>query len=130
MERQSRWRPHWILHIDDSAGHVHRVLLRGYRNPGYTQPDEAAELQRLEREAGVLAALQAVPVKVPKYLGYNKELGWMLMEFVDGDVELTALADQDRLHRIYDEYVEELAKIHAFPIEQLDRTPRSSACTT
>ena len=118
-ERQIRWRPHWTLHIEDDDAVVHRVLLRGYRNPGYTETDAAGARRVLEREAGVLEAIQGVPIRIPRYYGYNSKLGWMLMEFIDGDVELTALQDKVRLRAIYRTYMEELATLHAYPITEL-----------
>lgn len=66
-ELQSRWRPHWTLQIEDVHGNVNRVLLRGFRNPGYTEADDEGARRFLEREAGVLAALQKTDLKVPSY---------------------------------------------------------------
>ncbi len=32
---QARWRPHWFLELETPAGETKRVMLRGFRNPGY-----------------------------------------------------------------------------------------------
>jgi aminoglycoside phosphotransferase len=121
---QERWRTQWILEFDTGAPVPTRVLLRGFRNPGYCDPDDRGARDRLEQEAGVLEALQDQPLRVPRYYGHNKELGWTLMEFVAGEAELTQVADSDRRFKIYTGYMEELAKLHALPLRTL-RLPKS-----
>lgn len=118
-ERQRRWRPQWILEFD-VGGARKRVMLRGFRNPGYTDIDEGSARAFLRQEAGVLKALQGTPVKLPRYYGHNDAHGWMLMEFVEGDTELTILNDAGRRFEIYTGYVEQLAQLHAYPLQQLD----------
>jgi aminoglycoside phosphotransferase (APT) family kinase protein len=121
-ERQSRWRPQYFLDVEAPDG-VRRVVLRGFRNPGYTTPDEAGARAMLASEAAVLRALQSTPVRAPGLLGYHAELGWLVMEFLEGDAELTAVADADRRFAIYTGYVEELARLHAHPLEKIDLDP-------
>jgi thiamine kinase-like enzyme len=118
-ELQSRWRPHWTLDMDLGDRGVRKILMRGYRNPGYTEMDHSGARGFLAREAAFLEALQDVPIKLPRYYGQNDELGWMLMEFLPGGTELTAVADSDRRFTIYTQYVEELAKLHAYPLDRI-----------
>lgn len=119
-QRQARWRSQWILTFDTVAGDRLRVLLRGYRNPGYTDDDTGTRV-RLEQEADLLAALNDKPIETPRLYGFNKELGWALMEFIDGcESELTAEPDSSRRFKIYSGYVEALATLHAYPLEELD----------
>ena len=130
-EKQSRWRPQWILDIDTSDTQPKRVLLRGFRNPGYTEIDESGARGFLEREAQMLEALQPVPVKLPRYYGHDRELGWMLMEFVDGDTELTRVDDADRRFDIYTKYIEQIAQLHAWPLDKIKLPPgveRPASC--
>jgi tRNA A-37 threonylcarbamoyl transferase component Bud32 len=57
------------------------------KNGGY-----AADVkERLHREAVVLNALQNTGVLVPKYYAYNQELGWLLQEWVHGEVMISEL---------------------------------------
>jgi aminoglycoside phosphotransferase (APT) family kinase protein len=123
VERQVRWRPHYVLDVESAGGRRRRVLLRGFRNPGYTTPDEAGARAMLASEAAVLRGLGGAPVAAPEFLGYNAELGWLLMEYIVGEAELTAIQDADRRFRIYTGYVEELARLHAFPLADLDLDP-------
>lgn len=123
VERQVRWRPHLICDVEFAGGRCRRVLLRGFRNPGYTTADEAGARATLASEAAVLRALKSAPVAAPEFLGYNDDLGWLLMEHIPGDVELTAIDDPDRRFTIYTGYVEELAKLHAFPLADIDLDP-------
>ena len=115
---QSRWRNQWFLEVD-RGGTRQRVVLRGFRNPGYTAEDTSGARAMLALEAEALEALQDVPVATPAYLGGNPDLGWMLMEWLDGDSELTEIADADRRFAIYQGYVEELAKLHAHPLDRI-----------
>ena len=117
--RDSRWRPQWFLEVD-VAGEAKSVVLRGFRNPGYTTPDEAGSRAALASEAQVLTALQGVPVRVPAFYGHNVELGWLAMERLPGDSELTGVADHDERFAAYQEYMAALAQLHAFPLDQLD----------
>lgn len=118
-QKQNRWRPQWILDVETARGVTVRALLRGFRNPGYTEMDEAGARALLAKEAAVLEALQSVPVKLPRYYGYDASSGWMLMEFVPGDTELTSIPDPQRRFLLYRQYVEELARLHAFPLASI-----------
>ena len=119
--RQQRWRTQWFLDFDIGQSEPKRVVMRGFRNPGYTdEMDDAASRARLQQEAGVLNALQDAPVRVPQYYGHNEELGWTLMEFVDGETQIIDEPDADLRFKIYSGYVDELARLHAYPIEKLD----------
>lgn len=115
---QSRWRNQWFLEVERD-GAIERVVLRGFRNPGYTAEDTSGARAMLALEAQALEALQDVPVATPRYLGSNPDLGWMLMEWLDGDSELTQIADEDRRFAIYQGYVEELATLHAYPLDKI-----------
>lgn len=128
-----RWRPQWFLDVEHPNGSLRSDVLRGYRNPGYTRgaKDEAGSRAMLATEAKVLAALEHLPVATPGYVGHEPDLGWLLMEFVPGDTALTAIDDEDRRFAIFQGYVEELARLHALPLSQIDapaELPRPSSC--
>jgi aminoglycoside phosphotransferase (APT) family kinase protein len=110
---QARWRPHWFLDVRRPAGEIVRVLLRGYRRGVVTDATEAATRKRLRREAGVLAALQGTGVKVPQYYGYEPELQWLLMECVEGEERITAVADPARQAAIFADYLDNVALLHS-----------------
>jgi hypothetical protein len=48
-EIQRRWRPHHFLVIRQPSGSEIKVLLRGYRNPGFLDDDKGTRI-RLERK--------------------------------------------------------------------------------
>src|SRR5687768_14535728 len=83
-EEQRRWRPQWFLDVETKDGNILRLLLRGWRAPGVVDSEEGSR-QRLKREAAILAALDALPVKSPRYYGYCEDDDWLLMEAVPGD---------------------------------------------
>ena len=119
-ERQARWRTQWILTFDVGGPAPKKVLLRGFRNPGYCEPNDHLTRARLEQEAGVLAALSDTPIETPGFLGFHKELGWALMEYIDGcEVMLTEEPDSDLRFQVYTGYVEALARLHAYPLDKL-----------
>lgn len=117
--RQVRWRPHVFLEIDVGSSDPARVILRGFRNPGYMLMEAEEEKGRLMYEADILKALQGVPARTPKFFGKNEELGWLLMEWVEGDAVLTDIVDEDRRFEIYNTYMEQLAILHAHPISDI-----------
>ena len=45
-EKQARWRPHWILNFAMPDGSTRQVLMRSYRNPGYTEMDHSGARSR------------------------------------------------------------------------------------
>lgn len=116
---QARWRPQWFLTIEKPDGTTTRVMLRGFRNPGYLGPEDLTRAW-LRREAAALRTLQATPVKVPHYYGYLDDLDWILMEWVQGDELLTDVADPARRHALFDEYMENIATLHGLPLDDLD----------
>jgi aminoglycoside phosphotransferase (APT) family kinase protein len=116
---QARWRPHWFLTIAKPDGTTARVMLRGFRNPGYLGPEDLTRAW-LRREAAALDTLQTTPVKVPHYYGYLDEFDWILMEWVQGDELLTDVADSTRRHALFDEYMENVATLHGLALDELD----------
>jgi Phosphotransferase enzyme family len=116
---QARWRPHWFLTIAAPDGRETKVMLRGFRNPGYLGP-EGVTRAWLRREAAALRTLQSTSVKVPRYYGYLEEYDWLLMEWVQGDELLTEVADPARRHALFDEYMENVATLHGLALDELD----------
>ncbi len=116
---QARWRPQWFVDLRMPDGSISKVLLRGLRNPGYLG-DETVSRVWLTREAAVIRALQATPVKVPRYYGYEEELGWVLMEWVEGTELLTEVADAARRRGLYRQYMDNAAELHALDPASLD----------
>jgi len=137
VERQARWRPQYFLDLDNGAavpddtavpdgtagGAPRRVVLRGFRNPGYTTPDEAGARAMLASEAAVLRALHDVPVPAPELLGYHDQLGWLVMEHLPGDSELTSVEDPEQRFAAMTGYVEALARLHAHPLDAIRLDP-------
>jgi aminoglycoside phosphotransferase (APT) family kinase protein len=109
---QERWRPQYFAEVEKPQGETLSVLLRGWRAPGIvdTIPDSR---KRLEREAAVLEALQRLPVKAPRYYGFEPAGGWILMEAVPGDDQLTAVSDSSRQSELFKDYIDDFVTIHA-----------------
>jgi aminoglycoside phosphotransferase (APT) family kinase protein len=107
----ARWRPHWYLDLQGPASAPDRVMLRGFRNPGYLG-DESMMRAWLGREATVIEVLQDTPVKVPRFYGHETDLGWLCMEWLDGDECLSAIADDDRRGALFREYLDTIVELH------------------
>jgi hypothetical protein len=117
--RQARWRPHWFLEIDTGESEPLRVMLRGFRNPGYLNDEKGARAS-LATEAGVIRSLQDTPVRVPRFYGFNEELSWILMEWVSGTEFLTEIDDETLRHDLFRQYMENIAALHTLDREKLD----------
>jgi aminoglycoside phosphotransferase (APT) family kinase protein len=122
--KHNRWRPQWFLDVERPDSSIRPVLLRGFRNPGYTASDEQGARDWLEVESEILRTLETLPITVPGHLGYNHELGWLLMDRLDGDADITDVTDADRQFTAYRGYMEELAKLHAIPLSSIDLSPK------
>lgn len=121
--KHNRWRPQWFIDLAMPDGSERHVLMRGFRNPGYTAPDEAGARAWLQVENEILRALVKLPVRVPAHLGYNHELGWMLMERLEGDAEISDVPDADQRFGAFRGYMEELARLHATPLASIELSP-------
>ncbi|SCW53265.1 Phosphotransferase enzyme family protein [Sphingobium faniae] len=115
---QIRWRQHWYLKVRQADGGIVDVLLRGHRIPGgHVSPDEAHAKAMLKTDAETLEYLQGLPIRTPRYYGFNEDLGWMLMENVPGEAEITGVSDPELRARIYREYLHDIAVIHSQPLD-------------
>ncbi|WP_419826431.1 phosphotransferase [Sphingomonas sp.] len=116
--KHDNWRPQWFLDIQLPDGSVRKVMLRGFRDPG-GGADDGDVREGLTSEAEVLRALQDLPVSVPYYYGHDAEHGWMLMERIEGDAELSQVFDPDRRFALFQDYMEDIARLHAFPVDKM-----------
>jgi aminoglycoside phosphotransferase len=117
--QHARWRPQWFLDVGCPSGEIKRVLLRGFRRGAIVDPTQALAKDRLKREAGVLEALQSTGVCVPRYYGYEPEQGWLLMEYVEGEERLTDVPNAERQAAIFDDYLQNVACLHALDWQSL-----------
>ena len=109
---QERWRPQYFADVERPDGAILAVLLRGWRAPGIVDTIENSR-KRLEREAAVLQALERLPVKSPRFYGFEPVGGWILMEAVPGDDLLAAVTDPALQTALFKEYIGDLVAIHA-----------------
>lgn len=107
-----RWRPQWFLDVKLPSGEVLKLLLRGWRAPGVVDT-EAGSRERLKREGQVVRLLEGLPVKSPKFYGYNDDNDWILMECVAGDDQLTEVDKPERQRDLFFKYIEDMAVLHA-----------------
>ena len=135
---QPRWaRQQWFLDVDQGGASPLRVVLRGRKSdafgPGGASKSAGAtgsasaslnsSAKRLEREAAVLSTLQNRPgIVVPRYFGYNDELGWLLQETMADEGLLTDVADEQRQARLFRSYLDQLAAVHRLDLDDLELT--------
>ena len=106
IERQSRWRPTWFAEVDRD-GAVECFVLRGDR------PD--SEAYPLHHEYTFHRLLEERDFPVPRLYGYVTTPGTIdtfVTSFVPGVPHFEGVGDEDR-DRIVDEYVQQLARLHA-----------------
>ncbi|MEZ4333790.1 MAG: phosphotransferase family protein [Myxococcota bacterium] len=127
-ERRSGGRPAWFLDLDCGGETV----------ACYARMDRGAEqlISReftLEREYRVLRALGESGARVPRVHGYCADPAGILMERVAGDFDYTAIAPGPVRDALDDDFLGELARIHALPAERfvaagLEPPPSGEAC--
>ena len=106
--RQPRWRPMWFADVQVGDA-VRKVVVRGERSDSVLQfpLDHEMRLQQTLFEQGI---------RVPEVYGWNDEPRAYAMEAVPGRPDFTGVPPEDRAV-IVDEYLHELAKIHALPLQ-------------
>jgi aminoglycoside phosphotransferase (APT) family kinase protein len=106
--RQPRWRPMWFADVQVGDA-VQRVVVRGERSDSVLQfpLDHEMRLQKVLFEQGI---------RVPEVYGWNDEPRAYAMEAVPGRPDFKGVPPEDRAV-IVDEYLHELAKIHALPLQ-------------
>lgn len=114
LVRQPRWRPAWFADVERD-GQVLKVHARGDRQSDMTPfPD-------LQREAHILEALAEVGVKVPHIYGYCADPKAIIMEAIAGTRDMAEAKDQAERQLIIRQYIAEVARMHAAPLEPFRR---------
>jgi hypothetical protein len=106
--RQPRWRPMWFADVE-CDGVVQRVVVRGERSDSVLQFP-------LDHEMRLQQVLEQQGIRVPKVYGWCDEPRAYAMEAVAGRPDFKGVSPEDRA-AIVDEYLQELARIHALPLQ-------------
>jgi aminoglycoside phosphotransferase (APT) family kinase protein len=109
--RQPRWRPMWFadVQIGGANGTVTQVVVRGERSDSVLQFP-------LDHEMRFQQVLHQQGIRVPEVYGWCDEPRAYAMEVVPGRPDFKGVAPEHRAV-IVDEYLQELAKIHALPLQ-------------
>lgn len=118
IEQQARWREQHFVTLD-KGGEMIEVLTRSGRDPEVVKYSRLLSLRNIEHEARVLEALQGHQLRVPKFLGYNADEGFILMERLAGTNRLAEAPDDEIRRRVMFEYYDELAKLHSLDVESM-----------
>ena len=106
VRRQTRWRPCWFV-TGERDGAPMNVVVRAERVDTCVQP--------LTQEVKFHRLLEANGVLVPKVFGWLDDLGAAVLDMVPGKPDFHGVATEDR-DRVVDEYLQQLARLHALPI--------------
>lgn len=107
VRRQARWRPCWFVHGWRDGAPLN-VVVRAERVDTCVQPlTQEVKFHRLLEEHGV---------RVPKVHGWLEDLGAVVLDMAPGRPDFHGVAEADR-DRVVDEYLQQLAKLHALPIQ-------------
>ncbi|MGE3326026.1 MAG: phosphotransferase, partial [Acidimicrobiia bacterium] len=106
--RQPRWRPMWFVDVE-RGGSSERIVVRGQRAdvPMSFPLDHEMRFQRVLEEQGIA---------VPKVYGWLDDPIAYAMEAVPGRPDFAGVDAADR-DTIVDEYLQELARVHALPLQ-------------
>lgn len=96
-------------------------MLRGFRDPGQLDLEEAGARARIRREAGVMKALQENGIPVPRYYGFHEEGGWLLMGVLEGTDQLTELVGEpERQASLFRQYLEAVVRMQALDPDTME----------
>ncbi len=106
IRRQARWRPCWFVEGERDGAPLN-VVVRAERVDTCVQPlTQEVKFHQLLQDHGIL---------VPKIHGWLEDLGAVVLEMVPGRADLVDATEAER-KTVVDEYLAELAKLHALPI--------------
>jgi aminoglycoside phosphotransferase (APT) family kinase protein len=117
-EQQARWRVQHFVTIEKD-GETIELLTRGGRDPEMIKGSALLTLRDIRHEARVLEALQGHGLKVPKFLGFNAEDNFILMERLPGTNTLADAPDDETRRQIMFEYYDQLAQLHNLDVESM-----------
>lgn len=109
----------WLLDVEGKGGGVRELLLR--YDPR-TDSDDGAEPWSIEREAAVFRAIRDIPIRAPKYVGFNPGLRAVLTDRAHGVAELRHLKDDTAKQHIARQFMTDLARLHRWPTDGVDLT--------
>lgn len=116
VERQGRWRPHFFVDVKRPDGEVVPLLVRFPRDPELIAGSAFLSHYDLAHEAGVLEALQATSINVPRYYGFDPSTPAILMARVEGTNDFAEIDAEDR-RRLLREYFRNLHELHSMPVD-------------
>lgn len=115
-ERRSGGRPAWFMDFDVSGSQ-----LSCYARMERDAEQLVSRAFPLEREFRILEVLAAHGIRVPEVFGFCSDPAGILMACVPGDFDYTRLhpgSDRDALDR---DFLSELARVHALPVDPFAR---------
>lgn len=106
-------RQSWAIDVETAEGTRVPLLLR--YDP---RPDEpGAEPWTIEREAAVFRAIRDIPIRAPRFIGFNADLRAVLTDRASGVAELRHLRDDTQKQHIARQFMADLATLHRWPVE-------------
>jgi len=112
-ESQPRWRPACFFELEKD-GEILPLYWRGARGEFHTST------RPLEREMQVIEIFERHGVTVPHPYGICEEPPGLLLEKIPGRFSLDRANDDAHRAKIIDEYLSDLAKVHAIPVEEFE----------
>ena len=126
ISRVERWRPAWNIDMEVN-GRVVPLHARGEREPEIIVP------YRIGDEVRTHNLLEAHGIPVPHVYGLCDEPYVLVMDRLDGHVDMSFAANDDERRRLLDEYLELLARIYEIPLNEAAAVgfdiPEDSAAT-
>jgi len=117
-EQQARWREQHFITVERDGTTV-ELLARFGRDPEIVKHSRLLSRRDIEHEARVLQALQGHGLRVPEFLGYDADEGFILMEQLAGSNRLADAPDDDTRRQIMFEYYDQLAALHQLDVDSM-----------
>jgi aminoglycoside phosphotransferase (APT) family kinase protein len=107
VRRQTRWRPCWFARVERDGEQL-ELVVRGERVDTCIQP--------LRQEFKFHGLLERQGIAVPRLYGWLEDIEAVAMQRVAGRPDFSGVPQLDR-DRIVDEYLQQLARLHALDLK-------------
>ena len=111
LERQLRWRPAWFLELENSAGDIIKVHVRGDRE------SDVMPFPELKREADILQVLEQQGIPVPHVYGMCEDPVAIIMSTEPGTRDVATAASDAERRAVARQYIDAIAAMHQLPLQ-------------
>lgn len=120
FDRQQRWRPAWFV-VARQQDRLLRLYVRGNR--------EGFGFMDVSREAAVLKVMEAQSIPVPHIYGLLDGGQAVVMDWLPGEPDLSAVDNEEEIDAVMDSYVDALVRAHRIDLRAFEAVGMSVPAT-